>query len=148
LVAQVLTPYLDGVKARLDALQDVTDAVATMVQSANTFFTDKHLTFDLRKGFTVMLPDESELSAERLSSGETQLLLLLCNLIAARDDATLFLIDEPELSLNVKWQRFLVQALLRGMEGSQCQLVLATHSLDLIAQYDSRVRLLKHLAAS
>jgi predicted ATP-binding protein involved in virulence len=69
------------------------------------------------------------------SSGERQLVLLLSNTILARDTAGIFLIDEPELSLNVKWQRNLVSALLRCSEGSRIQYVLASHTLELITQH-------------
>ena len=74
-----------------------------------------------------------------LSSGEKQLLLLFCNIITAREQASIFIIDEPELSLNVVWQRKLVNALLAFSEGSSIQLILASHSIELLTQYDQNV---------
>lgn len=77
----------------------------------------------------------SRLDPNLLSSGEKQLLLLLSNTILARETAAIFLIDEPELSLNVKWQRSLVDAILKCAEGSKIQFLLASHSLELITQH-------------
>ena len=47
--------------------------------------------------------------------------------------------DEPEISLNVKWQRRLVRALLDCIRGSRVQLVFATHSIELLAQHKTNV---------
>jgi ABC-type glutathione transport system ATPase component len=49
------------------------------------------------------------------------------------------MIDEPEISLNVKWQRQLVQALLDITESANIQFIFASHSMELLAQHMSRV---------
>ena len=54
-------------------------------------------------------------------------------------EATIFIIDEPEISLNVKWQRQLIHALLELTKGSQVQFILATHSMELLSQYMGHV---------
>jgi predicted ATPase len=62
--------------------------------------------------------------------------------MAARDVASVFIIDEPELSLNIKWQRELIRALLECIEGSRGQFVMASHSTELFARHrDAVVRL-------
>ncbi len=52
-----------------------------------------------------------------------------------RSSKGLMLIDEPEISLNVKWQRDLVRALVAAFGGSGVQLVIATHSLEIASLY-------------
>ncbi len=42
-------------------------------------------------------------------------------------------------SLNVKWQRQLVQALLDCIRGSRVQLIFATHSIELLARHKQHV---------
>jgi energy-coupling factor transporter ATP-binding protein EcfA2 len=79
------------------------------------------------------------LAPAALSSGEKQLLLLFCNVIAAKNRTALFLLDEPELSLNIKWQRKLLQTLLQLIGDSPVQLLVATHSLELLSSYRSHV---------
>lgn len=52
---------------------------------------------------------EKTFDLENLSSGEKQIVSLFSNLYLAKDENFLILIDEPELSLSVPWQRrFLV----------------------------------------
>jgi predicted ATPase len=70
----------------------------------------------------------------------------MCNTLAAREAATIVIIDEPEISLNVKWQRRLVQALLDCVTGSNAQLIFATHSIELLAKHKSQVVKLEDLA--
>ena len=62
-----------------------------------------------------------------------KLLLLFINTITATDQATIFIIDEPEISLNIKWQRKLLNSLLRLSTKSQVQFMIATHSIELLA---------------
>ena len=49
------------------------------------------------------------------------------------------MIDEPEISLNVKWQRELIQSLLEITEGANVQFIFASHSIELISQHLNRV---------
>ena len=72
----------------------------------------------------------------------------MCNTLAARDQASILIIDEPEISLNVKWQRGLVQALLDCIRGSNVQMIFATHSIELLARHKQHVVKLVDMAAA
>lgn len=62
-----------------------------------------------------------------LSSGEQQILILFSYIAFNSQDGKLFIIDEPELSLHIKWQEdFLDQ--LENITPIGTQLILATHS--------------------
>lgn len=63
-----------------------------------------------------------------LSSGEQQMLALLVKLAASATPNALILIDEPEISLHVSWQRLLPIMLSRMCEHFGCDMVVATHS--------------------
>ena len=139
LISSVLKPYLDSVSARFDALQDTQKLLTTFESTINKFFHDKYIKLHVRDGIKIFTDENLELSPEKLSSGEKQLLLLFCNTLTARDKATIFIIDEPEISLNVKWQRQLIHALLELTKGSQVQFILATHSMELLSQYMGHV---------
>lgn len=135
IVWDVLQPHVDSMRARLDALQLVQQLVETFVNSVNSFYEDKHLEFDVTSGIKIVSSDGANLPPEVLSSGEKQLLLLLCYTLYARDQASIVIIDEPELSLNVAWQRHLLDALLESTKGSFIQFVLATHSIELLSRH-------------
>lgn len=142
----VISPYVRSIEAQLKALESVHDLINTFLRNLNKFFAgSKTVSFDLRAGFTIMSSAEKQLDLDMLSSGEKQLLLLLCNTLAARDKASILIIDEPEISLNIKWQRRLIQALLDCIKGSKVQLIFATHSIELLAQHKSHVVRLDNL---
>jgi hypothetical protein len=134
-IADVLEPYLRGIEARLDALEDVRSIVAVYQETLNAFFRNKRAHFTVRSGLAFTSQFGDPLNPYSLSSGEKQLLLLLSNTILARETSGIFLIDEPELSLNVKWQRELVSTLLKCAQGSNIQYILASHSIELITQH-------------
>jgi energy-coupling factor transporter ATP-binding protein EcfA2 len=137
---EVLGPYLSSLSARLDALQDAQSLIQTFLDQANGFLTDKQLTFSPSSGLRILLRGEKEwLRPAQLSSGERQLVLLLCNALLARRGTRLFLIDEPELSLNATWQRMIVPALLACTAGSPVQFLIATHSIELLSAYRTSI---------
>lgn len=73
-----------------------------------------------------------ELSA--LSSGEKQLLRIFIETLMAGENT--ILIDEPELSMHIDWQRSLVQA-MRQLN-PQAQIILATHSPEVMADLSEK----------
>jgi energy-coupling factor transporter ATP-binding protein EcfA2 len=147
IMASVLAPYVNGIKARLDALQEVQKLIEMIVGSLNSFFLNKEISFDLKEGFRIYSRTGDILALDMLSSGERQLLLLFCNTIVARDQASIFIIDEPEISLNIKWQRKLIQTLLDCTKDSAVQFIVATHSLELLARHRSHVLRLDNLSS-
>jgi len=138
LLNTVMTSYAENLEARLDALQPLHDRLSLFERISAEFFVDKKLTINVRDGIT-MRSRGRLLDLDVLSSGEKHLLLLLCNTLASSDSGTLFIIDEPEISLNVKWQRQLLGALLGLTAENPVQFVFATHSIQLIADYPEHV---------
>jgi len=73
---------------------------------------------------------KKNLTANMLSSGEKQLLILMSETLLQRERPAIFITDEPELSLHVLWQEKLV-ASLRALNPS-AQVIIATHSPDIV----------------
>jgi len=142
----VLSPYLEAHQARLNAVENLQVVMEHFVSLFDGFYSHKRLMVHLTDGMKISSERGYELAPAALSSGEKQLLLLLCNAIAGRKDGTIFMIDEPEISLNVKWQRQLVPALLTCLSGTSYQLVLATHSIELLARYRDYVVALENVS--
>ena len=137
-VVHVLDSFLDGLRTRLNAINGLYEKMRRFVTTINRYLTDKEITLRMRNGLSIELP-AGRLEPDSLSSGEKHLLLLFLNVLISVDHFPLFIIDEPELSLNVKWQRRLVDSLLELSEDSQCQFLLATHSIELLAKHRNRV---------
>ena len=138
MVSQVLRSYINGQKARLDALRNLYMKMHNFVSITNDYLTDKQVDLDIPKGITIRTPGGT-IDPTVLSSGEQHLLLLFLNMFTSSDQLRLFIIDEPELSLNIKWQRQLVTSLLELTNTSQCQFLLATHSLELLSNHTEYV---------
>lgn len=137
--AKLIDPYVKSVLGRLDALQEIYAILDRFVQTINTFLTRKKLHFSMREGFQIVNDQSASLQPDQLSSGEQQLLLMFCYALTAQDQASVFIIDEPEISLNVKWQRQLLRALIEISDTSKTQFIFASHSMELIAQHRSSV---------
>lgn len=80
----------------------------------------------------VMLADGRNLSIAGLSSGEKHLIKILLSTMTAGPNSVL--IDEPELSMHIDWQRVFVKTILSLNPDSQ--LILASHSPEVMADID------------
>jgi energy-coupling factor transporter ATP-binding protein EcfA2 len=133
LADRVLTPYLSSMLARYTALKEAQGLLSALIPTINGFLRDKLVTFSPKEGLNIVTADGNPLLVESLSSGERQLLMLLCTTLLSRVDTKLFIIDEPELSLGVEWQRKILSALQLLTESSDVQFLIATHSIEIIS---------------
>ena len=85
-------------------------------------------------GVIVNLPKNQQNTIFNLSSGEKQIFIILANLVfsAKKNPKSVFVIDEPELSLHISWQELFVDAL--QTVSPETQFILATHSPSIIAR--------------
>lgn len=74
--------------------------------------------------------DNSSHSYKTLSAGEKQLLLILLTVFMQEDNKAILIMDEPEISLHVDWQRQLID-IIRKLN-SDCQIIVSTHSPAMI----------------
>lgn len=70
--------------------------------------------------------NEIDLSIPNLSSGEKQLLVIFLNVILTKGQPTIFLMDEPEISLHVEWQTSFIDNIHKI--NPNIQLIIATHN--------------------
>jgi len=141
----VLDPYLKSLKKKLEAMAEVYRRVDSLVSIINRFLTNKKLVFNLHSGMAITANDGTSLEPAMLSSGERHLFLLFCNSLVAVDRPSILMIDEPEISLNIKWQRRLLNSLLECSGDSPVQYLFATHSIELLAQHRSQVAKLENI---
>ncbi|HEY4931081.1 MAG TPA: AAA family ATPase [Terriglobales bacterium] len=130
--------FNDFEKKNASAFKSLNDYLAAV----NRFLNDsnKELFFDESTGklaFSVTnAPDkkQSGQSITHLSSGERQILVLFTFLAFASNPKSVFIIDEPELSLHPKWQSDFMDEFLK-LRPEETQLLLATHSPDIVGKY-------------
>lgn len=129
-----LAPFLDSIQRRVTALTTIHDVITVFEVELQKFFSRKDASFDIYNGLVIQ-DRARQLELDALSSGEKQLLFLLCAAVVARASRSIILIDEPELSLNYKWQRQIAQSLSNVSAAANTQFVLASHSIEIISRY-------------
>ena len=106
----------------------------------NAFFNDKSIEVNESGELKIELfssAPTSELDPSFLSSGEKQILILLTEALLKVDEAVVYIADEPELSLHVTWQERLLESLVAL--GGQKQVIVATHSPDIVGKFQDKV---------
>lgn len=89
--------------------------------------------------------NERGLSIQFLSSGERQLLVFFANLIFGVKDTSsgIFVVDEPELSLHLSWQKVFVKKALEV--NKNVQFIFATHAPEIIGSYRNKTEKLQRI---
>jgi len=100
----------------------------------NSFLSDsqKQIVFDDQGILMVRMRNGNLAPITSLSSGESQILVIITHLAlnqAVQNDRV-FIVDEPELSLHVRWQELFVDSIQEV--NPALQLILATHSPSII----------------
>jgi predicted ATPase len=111
-----------------------TDRIFTDIRKyqslVNQFLADgsKTLDFTSQGSVVIRLPNGKVKPMTAMSSGESHIVVILTQLFfnPKRNEANVLIIDEPELSLHIKWQESFVQAVQSASE--RLQVILATHS--------------------
>lgn len=146
--AAVLRPYVESLTEQANSFAQAYQVIDTLVSTVNDFLFDKRIEFNPGDGMIVRSKLEEKLRPNDLSSGEQQLLLLFCHIAIAHDDGGIFIIDEPEISLNIKWQRRLVDALWRMDPAENLQFILASHSMEILSKHRNAVVTLEDVGDS
>lgn len=110
------------------------------IDSVNSFYCDtkKYLSIDTVGQLLIERPDKRLAPIEALSSGERQLLIIFAHLLFNEysSRSNVFIIDEPELSLHLKWQERFVEKAIEVSPNTQ--LVLATHSPEIVGDFEEK----------
>lgn len=128
--------------------KNVYEPVNKFMQIINTFLKDtgKKIFIDEVGRLLIKKPVGRNLTIDELSSGERQLIILFANVVFTRFDkntySDILIIDEPEISLHIRWQEKFIDLLLETQVNKQ--FIIATHSPDIIGEYKFKaVRLQK-----
>ncbi len=132
--AAILTVYYQDMKIKLDSLNSISDRIVLFKNMmANKFDTNKEISISKDNGIIVLQkPTNKNVELRFLSSGEQQELVLLYNLVFKGEKEKIILIDEPEISLNVSWQREFLDDMKKIVEINEFSILIATHSPQII----------------
>jgi energy-coupling factor transporter ATP-binding protein EcfA2 len=131
-VRQVIGVYLDDMEQKFSRFDQLFKRVSLFKEIIGEKFQFKDILVSREKGFSVKADDGAEISLLDLSSGEQHELVMLYELLFGVQDDALILIDEPELSLHVGWQVRFLPDLQRIQQLRPMQIIMATHSPQII----------------
>jgi len=108
----------------------------TFLATINEMLINKTMSINDRNQFIATAGSKGTFALHQLSSGEKQLFIILGQGLLQQNAPWIYIADEPELSLHVTWQSQLIDS-LRKVNPS-AQIIVATHSPDIVARYGSR----------
>ena len=126
--ASVMTLYVRDTAQKLSALEDLASRTRLLLNNVNRKYRHKRIQLDREDGLVAESGGGKRLLLNSLSSGEQQELVLHYDLLFRVPSNTIVLIDEPELSLHVAWQKGFLPDLLKIVEVSEFDALVATHS--------------------
>lgn len=142
----VMALYVQDTEEKLEVLSELASRISLLVGSLNGKFRNKTLTVSRDRGLQVTDALKKVVPLDALSSGEQHELVLWYDLLFRVESNSLVLIDEPELSLHVVWQKKFLPELLETAKTVPFDAIVATHSpfiigdrLDLAVPLDADV---------
>ncbi len=131
--SKALLVYLNDFESKLGVFDDLIEKLELFTNILNERrFTYKTIQIDRERGFYFKTITGKELELTQLSSGEQHEVVLLYELIFNAKPNVLVLIDEPEISLHITWQKEFLNDLLRIIKIQNIQVAIATHSPSII----------------
>ncbi|MBN7122639.1 hypothetical protein BSU01_13110 [Erwinia billingiae] len=137
-------------KAQIDRISDILEVIdeyndktekmykpiSNFLHAINSFLLDskKKIEIDTVGRLIVVRADNKKCGIDILSSGERQLVVLIANVMLNKYThiSRVIIIDEPEISLHLKWQERFSETIISI--NPETQFILATHSPDIVGE--------------
>lgn len=131
----VLKEYFMSMKDKLNVILPFSNKIALLLDLFNQKINSSGKTcyIDYKDGFYIRNRNEKKISFEGLSSGEQHEFIQLYTLIFKVDNEDIVLIDEPEISIHVSWQRKFIDDLEKTLHDKKdTRVIIATHSVQIV----------------
>lgn len=132
--ARILSTHINEVERKLSIYDDFLKKIelfSTLIE--NKVFANKKFTLSPAYGIRCISDNGAIIDLDCLSSGEQNQLILLYDFIFRVQDNSILLLDEPENSLHVTWQRLFINDIQLIAEKKNLQTIIATHSSRIAA---------------
>lgn len=149
LKSSILKSYAENMRKKLDIFEDLEAKIEIFMIHINNLFEYKNMEIDLDKGFVFKLEGGLEngriIDPTDLSSGEQHEVILNYELIFKTENNSVILIDEPEISLHILWQKKFINNLLEIAKENSLNIIVATHSPDIVNNHRNLVCVLSEI---
>jgi len=137
-----LSLHIDDINAKFEPFLEVSEKFGIFTKIFEKFLKNKTVELSQTDGIVLFdnenRPDNQKplkIFPEQLSSGEKHIMIILFDFIFNIPKSCLILIDEPELSLHVSWQREFIRSIkemIDSPEKENVMVIIATHSPQII----------------
>ncbi|WP_186371977.1 AAA family ATPase [Yersinia alsatica] len=130
----VLNLYIEDALEKLSAYNELYSKVELFVSLLNEkMLAFKNIKISQERGFYFVSDFGDEIELENLSSGEQNQIVLFYDMIFNTKENSIVLIDEPEISLHVAWQKEFLDGLHKILKVNHIEkVIIATHSPQVI----------------
>lgn len=132
-VRRILSIYAADTEKKLGVFANIYEKIRLFKEILDEHFSFKEVRISAENGIIIVDSDTGDpIPLSELSSGEQHELVLVYELLFKVSEGALILIDEPELSLHVAWQKRFISDLMQIQSLRQLSVVIATHSPQII----------------
>ena len=141
----VLSVNIQNMKIKLKIFDELYEKLNIFLDILNNKrLSYKQISIHHKKGFIFTNDNGDILSETDLSSGEQNEIVMLYELLFKVNENSLVLIDEPEISLHIVWQKEFLKDMKDILEIKKFDILIATHSPSIIdGNWDLTVKLEK-----
>lgn len=126
---------LDSIRSQIEEMERERETIMSPLEAVRKLIETLFRHTGIKMSGRLSFGDAANaVSSDALSAGEKQMLSFICYNAFYKD--SVIIIDEPELSLHVDWQRLLFPTLLH--QQSSNQFVIATHSPFIYSKYPEK----------
>lgn len=131
LTKQITTRIQQNGLVNMKDLEDINAHNNTFIGIINRAFANTNKTVDTTQSkLQFKLGDDLLENNKRLSAGEKQFLIVMLTVLLQRKEESVLIMDEPEISMHLDWQRTLIENI--KTLNPNCQIIIATHSPGVI----------------
>lgn len=133
----LLKLYIDDMLLKLDPIEDLHVRINIFEDIINkSILSFKKISFNRQDGFCFISENGDKIDYKLLSSGEKNQIVILFNLIFKSKGSDIVLIDEPEISLHVAWQKKFIDSILKINKINLFEnIIISTHSPTIIGTH-------------
>lgn len=131
-IRNILDVYVSDTEEKLNVFENIYEKINLFLEIMMAHFLFKKITVGSKNGILINDDSGNNIPLNDLSSGEQHELVLIYDLIFKVSENALILIDEPELSLHVGWQKRFISDIERIQNLRPLTVIIATHSPQII----------------
>ncbi len=138
-----LVVFSKGLQRKFETFKDIKPKVYKFTDFISNHLSGKELILSRKDGIQFKIHDGTIIEPWMLSSGEQHIILIAYFFVFLAPEKSIVLIDEPEISLHVKWQEKFLQDMLELSKLSNLRFIVATHSPSIISKFRDHMLLLE-----